>query len=76
MTARVEFASRAALCRQLAILEPANRAIWTAEAEYWSRLSDGVDHRETGTPVPLGTLAALRARIARGLSNPASAGLA
>lgn len=76
MTDRVEFASRAALCRQLALLEPANRVIWTAEAEYWSRLSDGVDQRETGTPVPLGTLAALRARIARGLSNPASVRLA
>ena len=73
MTARVEFASRAALCRQLAILEPANRAIWTAEAEYWSRLSAD---DEAGTLVIAGTLAALRARMARGLANRASAGWA
>jgi hypothetical protein len=34
----VEIRARAALCRQLAIREPANRAHWLAEAERWSRL--------------------------------------
>jgi hypothetical protein len=76
MTTRVECASRAALCRQLAILEPANQAIWTAEAEYWSRLSDEKDRGEAGTPVTLGTLAGLRARVARGLANPSPTRLA
>ena len=72
MRRRAEFILRAALCRQLAGLEPANRAIWMAEAEYWLRLSDDTDHRETGTPVTIGTLTALRARVARGLSNLSS----
>lgn len=76
MTTRAEFASRAALCRQLAILEPANQAIWMAEAEYWSRLSDEMDRGEAATPVTLGTLAALRTRAARGLANPSSTRLA
>ena len=35
----VELNSRAALCRQLAKHEPANQAIWMAEAENWLRLS-------------------------------------
>lgn len=72
MRRQAEFTLRAALCRQLAGLEPANRAIWMAEAEYWLRLSDDTDRSETGTPVNIGTLAALRARVARGLSNLSS----
>jgi hypothetical protein len=76
MTSRVEFTSRAVLCRQLAELEPANRVIWMAEAEYWSRLSKDSDRGEAGTPVTLGTVAALRARVARGLSNPPSTRMA
>ena len=39
MTTRLEFDSRAALCRQLARNEPANEALWMAEAGTWSRLS-------------------------------------
>jgi hypothetical protein len=39
MTDHSEFNSRAALCRQLALREPANRAFWMAEAENWSRLA-------------------------------------
>jgi hypothetical protein len=39
MTGQLEFNSRAELCRQLAELEPANRILWMAEAENWSRLS-------------------------------------
>ena len=34
-----ELNSRAALCRELAQREPANRTFWIAEAENWSRLS-------------------------------------
>jgi hypothetical protein len=41
MTSQLELNSRAALCRQLAKREPANRALWMAEAENWSRLSKG-----------------------------------
>ncbi len=39
MTTRLEFKLRAALCRQLAKREPANRSLWMAEAEKWLRLS-------------------------------------
>jgi hypothetical protein len=39
MTSHFELSSRAALCRQLARREPNNRALWMAEAESWSRLS-------------------------------------
>ena len=39
MTTRLEFSLRAALCRQLAKREPANRSLWMAEAEHWLRLS-------------------------------------
>jgi hypothetical protein len=39
MTGQLELNSRAELCRQLAKREPANRALWMAEAENWSRLS-------------------------------------
>jgi hypothetical protein len=39
MTEHSEFNSRAALCRQLALREPANRTFWMAEAENWSRLA-------------------------------------
>jgi len=39
MTSHLELNSRAALCRQLAKHEPANQALWMAEAESWSRLS-------------------------------------
>ena len=38
MTTRLEFILRAALCRQLAKREPANRSLWMAEAENWLRL--------------------------------------
>ena len=39
MIDQLEFDLRAALCRQLAQREPANRDLWMAEAENWSRLS-------------------------------------
>lgn len=34
-----EFNARAALCRQLAELEPASKNLWLAEAERWSCLN-------------------------------------
>ena len=39
MAGQLEFYLRATLCRRLAQREPANRALWMAEAENWSRLS-------------------------------------
>jgi len=41
MISQLEFHSRAELCRQLARLEPSNKTFWMAEAESWSRLSNG-----------------------------------
>ncbi len=38
MTSLLEFNARAALCRQLARLEPDSKTLWLAEAERWSRL--------------------------------------
>jgi hypothetical protein len=40
MASQLELSARAALCTQLAKREPANRALWMAEAENWSRLSN------------------------------------
>jgi len=71
MTSRSEFCSRAALCRQFAVLEPAGRTLWLAEAEYWARLSKDADNGEGGTgarewPSPAG----LRARPSSWLRFP------
>jgi hypothetical protein len=38
MISQLELRSRAALCKQLAEREPANRVFWMAEAENWLRL--------------------------------------
>jgi hypothetical protein len=38
MAGQSEFNLRAVLCRKLAQREPANRAYWMAEADYWLRL--------------------------------------
>jgi hypothetical protein len=43
MTSHLEFSARAALCRQLARREPDSRVLWLAEAERWSRLTQGPD---------------------------------
>jgi hypothetical protein len=40
MASQLELSARAALCKQLAKREPENRALWMAEAENWSRLSN------------------------------------
>jgi hypothetical protein len=39
MTSLPEFNARAALCRQLAELEPDSKDLWLAEAEKWSRIA-------------------------------------
>jgi hypothetical protein len=39
MTGLLEFNARAALCRQLAEVEPDSKNLWLAEAERWSRLT-------------------------------------
>src|SRR5260370_20589047 len=44
MRSHFELSSRAALCRRLAKREPNNRALWMAEAESWSRLSQEPSH--------------------------------
>ena len=65
MTGQSEFNSRAALCRELAQLEPANRTFWMAEAEKWSRLSKERPHGESGEEIEHGVLARLRAHSTR-----------
>ena len=50
MTSQLELSLRAALCRQLAKREPANRTLWMAEAENWSRLSNQELPGEAGIP--------------------------
>jgi hypothetical protein len=39
MSTQLECSARAALCMKLATREPANKILWMAEAEHWSRLS-------------------------------------
>jgi hypothetical protein len=43
MTGLLEFNARAALCRQLAKVEPDSKSLWLAEAEKWSRQKPGVE---------------------------------
>ena len=62
MTDRSEFNSRAALCKQLAQREPANRTVWMAEAENWSRLSKEQVHGEDSEITDSGMLTRLRAQ--------------
>ena len=65
MTDQLELNSRAELCRQLAELEPANRILWMAEAENWSRLSQDKFRDEAGERPDPGIRAGLVARSAR-----------
>lgn len=60
MTDQSELNSRAALCRKLAQLEPANRTFWMAEAENWSRLSKQQLHGEESSKIEPGILARVR----------------
>jgi hypothetical protein len=73
MTSQLEFGSRAALCRQFAKQEPANRALWMAEAESWARLSNGKLPRKGRIRIGCVALASWRARLARCLLIPTSA---
>jgi hypothetical protein len=74
MISRLELNSRIRLCRQLAKREPANRALWMAEAGTWSRLSKEKFQGEARAKAKIGSriLARLRAWSARSLSDPAS----
>jgi hypothetical protein len=56
MTTRLELNLRAALCRQLAQCEPANRALWMAEAENWLRLSKEKLRGEAEAEIGSGTI--------------------
>lgn len=60
MISQLEFASRVALCRQLAKLEPANGLLWMAEAENWSRLSKEKFRGGARTQISPGVLASWR----------------
>ncbi len=60
MTDQLEFDLRAALCRQLAQREPANRALWMAEAENWSRLSREGSRSAAEEKISSGIAASLR----------------
>ena len=65
MVSQLELHSRARLCRQLAKREPANRALWMAEAGTWSRLSNVRLRGEEWPQIDSGVLASLRALSAR-----------
>jgi len=71
VTDQSELNSRAALCRKLAQREPANRTLWMAEAENWSRLSKKKPHREDSVEIDSGILARLHAQSTRFLFIPA-----
>lgn len=73
MISRTELNSRIRLCRQLAKREPANRALWMAEAGNWSRLSKEKLSGGARAKIGSGILVRLRAWSARCLSDPASA---
>ncbi len=57
MISQAECRSHAALCKQLAKEEPTNRFVWSAEAEYWLRLSKERIRGEARTNITFGTLA-------------------
>ena len=68
MTGQLEFSLRATLCRKLAKREPANRTLWIAEAENWSRLSkerNRVAAEEAEEKISSGITASLREQSAR-----------
>ena len=65
MTDQLEFNLRATLCRQLAKREPANRILWMAEAESWSRLSKERDRSAAEEKISSGLTASLREQSAR-----------
>jgi len=68
MTGQLELNSRAELCRQLAKREPANRTLWMAEAENWSRLSKERSRGAAEESIDSGIAASWREKSARFLS--------
>ena len=54
-----ELKSRAALCRELAQREPANGALWMAEADCWTRLSQEKSPDENSVKLDSGILTRL-----------------
>ena len=65
MTDQSELDSRAALCRELAQREPANRTFWMAEAENWSRLSKKRRDDYDSIKIESGILVRLRTQSAK-----------
>ena len=65
MIDQLEFNLRATLCRQLAKREPANRVLWMAEAETWSRLSKERSRSAAEEKISSGITANLREQSAR-----------
>ena len=65
MTGQLEFDLRAALCRELARREPANRTLWMAEAENWSRLSKERSRGAVEEKISSGITMSLREQSAR-----------
>jgi hypothetical protein len=54
MSTQLECSALAALCMKLAKREPANRILWMAEAENWSRLSKQRLRGEAGVEIEAG----------------------
>ena len=65
MTGQLELNLRAELCRQLARREPANRTLWMAEAENWSRLSKERSRGAVEENISSGITMSLREQSAR-----------
>ena len=65
MISQLELHSRAELCRQLARLEPSNKIFWMAEAESWSRLSNGKIPGEAKTGIGSGLLEMLASAVGK-----------
>ena len=65
MTGQLEFSLRATLCRKLAKREPANRVLWMAEAETWSRLSKERSRGAVEEKISSGITMSLREQSAR-----------
>jgi hypothetical protein len=71
MSSQLECSARAALCMSLARREPANRDLWMAEAENWSRLSKETSRRDWGKRRfrHLGNLAGAVGKMVFGVGN-------
>ena len=65
MISQLELHSRAELCRQLARLEPSNKTFWMAEAESWSRLSNGKFPGEAKPKIGSGLLGMLASAVGK-----------